>query len=138
MPNATMAVVTSEEEWDEETRGKAMRLAEFEAGLCHCGCGQPAAEAHDATKGPWVVDETVCQAGRAMERVRRHKRKQAEARKAPEGWDDGMQLFPRRPTEKELAEAPALDRPSPVDREPGGRLERVKRQRVRGARNRGH
>jgi hypothetical protein len=46
-----------------------LALAAHEASLCPC-CGYPRAVAHDPTR-PWLVDKTICQAGRARDRVQR-------------------------------------------------------------------
>ncbi len=98
-------MVEREVEWDESTRGRALRLTEWEDGRCSCGCGQPIADAHDPKK-PWIVDHFVCYAGRAKEQVVRQHRADAENANKPEGWDDGRHYFLREPTQDELAKKP--------------------------------
>jgi hypothetical protein len=93
--NATgHTVITRESEWDDQSRGRALRLAEYEDSICACGCGQPIEVAYDKTRA-FVVDEFTCQAGRALDKVRREKREDAEKRKAPAGWDDGLHMIAR-------------------------------------------
>lgn len=84
-------VVTRETAWDEETRARALALADYENSLCGCGCGLPVETAYDKTKA-FKVDRLVCQAGRARQRVQREAYRQAESQQAahPEGWDDGL------------------------------------------------
>lgn len=85
-------VVTREPEWDAEARGRALRLSEYEATICRCGCGQPIKLAHDP-KQPFLVDHFTCQAGRAIEKVRRTHREEADRANRPDGWDDGRHYY---------------------------------------------
>lgn len=78
-----MVVVTREPEWDDHSRGRAMRLAEYEESICGCGCGLPVAVSRDKTRA-FVVDDFTCYAGRALEQVREQKRQQAEALNLPQ------------------------------------------------------
>ena len=88
-------IITRESMWDDESRGRALRLAEFEAGMCPCGCGLPMAVAHDA-KRPMRVETFVCQARRAMaavERKAREKNKDAKPDRNGVLWDDGLNYY---------------------------------------------
>lgn len=91
-------IVTREPEWDEASRQQALELQQYESGLCKCGCGRPAAESFDKTrKKPYVVDYVVCQAGRALEIVKRQHRDKAKASNQPDGWDDGRVYYVNEP-----------------------------------------
>lgn len=88
-------VITRESAWDDETRARALRLTEYEAGICSCGCGQPIDISFDP-KRPFKVDFAVCQAGRAMAMVIREEQRKAKAKNGgelPEGWDDGRRYY---------------------------------------------
>ena len=85
-------MVTREPEWDDETRGRALRLGEYEREICGCGCGQPIRKAYDP-KQPFTVDFLTCQAGRAKAKVERQHRDEAKAQNKPDGWDDGRHYY---------------------------------------------
>jgi hypothetical protein len=87
-------VVTREPEWDDQSRGRALRLAEYEDGMCGCGCNQPVSVAYDKTQ-VFVVDKFTCYAGRAMEQVKRTQSEAAEQQKLPPGHDDGVHMYVR-------------------------------------------
>jgi hypothetical protein len=84
-----ITVVHRESLWDEQSRGRALRLAEYEATICKCGCGLPIDVAHDPKQG-FSIDRIVCRAGKAIAKVRRADEAQAKAAQRPEGWDDGL------------------------------------------------
>lgn len=92
--DAVMTVVEREPEWTDEDRELAMKLDEYEAGLCPCGCGQPVDEAAD-TKRSFSVDKFTCLARRAIESVKRADFEKAKAGKEepPVGWDDGLTYY---------------------------------------------
>lgn len=83
-----ITVITREPRVDAETRTQMFALDEYEAGLCKCGCGQPLVEAADP-KRAFKVRKHVCHAQRAIERVKRAARDEAERQHRPESWDDG-------------------------------------------------
>lgn len=105
-------VVTRESAWDESSRGRALRLAEYDASFCSCGCGQPLEIARDNTI-VFVVDEVKCHARRALDKVSRERRETAEKLHGP-GWDDGLH-FTVRPHD------PDRDKPLPTQRPRGER-----------------
>lgn len=80
-------MVTRESVWDEDARGRALRLQEYEDSICGCGCGQPVAIAYDKTRA-FKVDKATCYAGRAKAQVER--KWQDEHENSPEGWADGV------------------------------------------------
>jgi len=85
-------VITRESAWDDETRGRALRLTEYEESVCGCGCGQQVGVAYDKTRA-FKVDKFTCYAGRALEQVRAKEHKAAEDTKRPDGWDDGVHYY---------------------------------------------
>lgn len=89
-------VITREPEWDDESRGRALRLAEFEAGLCPCGCGLQMSVSHDKT-AVMRVESFTCVARRAItihERNERDKHKDAKPdRKTGALWNDGVNYY---------------------------------------------
>lgn len=99
--DAFYTVVTREPEWDDDSRGRALRLAEYEAGLCPCGCGLPADVAR--SKVPMVVDTFTCYASRALDAQKRadqdaHAKDPKRPPRDPHGnpiprWDDGRNYF---------------------------------------------
>jgi len=91
--------VMRESVWDDIARGQALALAEWDEGLCSCGCGLPRAVAHQSQV--FMIDTETCYATKAVERFKRAKREDAERRKLPEGWDDGVHYFARTMTEDE-------------------------------------
>lgn len=95
-------VITRESEWDDETRARVIELAKYRNNLCGCGCGRPAEETLDDTTF-YRVHKTTCQAGRAIERIRRQDR---EAHEKDDGWDDGVHYFavPADPDDPEVKE----------------------------------
>lgn len=110
----TIVTVTTESRWTDEVRGRAMRLQEYEDGMCPCGCGQQMTLAHDPSQ-PVVVDTWTCQFSRAVAQVRRQREKQAEDRNAGPGWDDGLRFYGRAPTPEELAATPPRKKPKQQD-----------------------
>lgn len=93
---AAYTVVTREPEWDEESRGRALRLAEWERSLCPCGCGHPVDVVHDESTVVGVASY-VCMAQRAVEVKRRkdeaeHKNDKPKADGAR--WNDGRNYVP--------------------------------------------
>lgn len=89
-------VVTRESEWDDESRGRALRLIEYEDSLCKCGCNLPIAVAHK--RQAFKVDHFTCYAGRAIEMKRRMDRKEHEK---DDGWADGKHYYAVVPEVKE-------------------------------------
>lgn len=81
--------VIREAEWNDEARGRAIRLAEYEASLCLCGCGLPVEVAHDPNRA-FVVHQFRCGARRA---IQIKKRDDAAENKDKTGWDDGLSYF---------------------------------------------
>lgn len=77
-------VITRESAWDDESRARALALAQYESGLCRCGCGLPV-EVGQRTDQAFLVDDIVCQAGKALDRVTREAREKHE--KDPAWWD---------------------------------------------------
>lgn len=92
--------MTTEPEWTDESRGRALRLDDYSDSICPCGCGQPLEIARDK-KVTWVVEEPVCYSRRALDRVMRQKR-DAAAEADNEGALDGVR-FHVRPQEPEEA-----------------------------------
>jgi len=84
-----ITVVTRESPWDEQSRGRALKLAEHEAGICKCGCGLPIDVAHDPTQ-VFGIERIKCRAGKAIHKVRRADEAAAKAANKPDGWDDGL------------------------------------------------
>lgn len=82
-------VITRETEWDDETRQRALDLAEHENSLCSCGCGRPAAETFRPNQ-VYAVKTARCAAGRAIDLTRRQ---MSEANKENPGWDDGLHFY---------------------------------------------
>jgi hypothetical protein len=66
-------VVTRESMWDDEARGRALRLAEYEASICP-KCGLPMAVCHDPDQA-FAVHDSQCYGERAIERVEATHRK---------------------------------------------------------------
>ncbi len=100
-------VVTRESEWDDESRGRALRLQEFEDSICRCGCGLPMAEAHKPQ--PFKVDSYIDYADRAIKGAERAARTKAEKEaggKLPEDWGDGRRFYAVIPDPSELREDP--------------------------------
>lgn len=94
--------VHRESVWDDIAREQAVGLFEYDEGICSCGCGLPRSEAH--VDQAFIVDTEKCFAARAVEQVKRKNREDAERRKLPEGWDDGLHYFARVMTEDEQQE----------------------------------
>lgn len=92
--DAFTAVVTREPEWDDTSRGRALRLSEHEASICGCGCGQPLELARDPDQ-IFMVDDFTCFAERALEKVRSAKYDQAERENWPKKWDAGKHFYVR-------------------------------------------
>lgn len=89
-------LVTRESEWDDSARDRALALADYEDGLCRCGCGQPMEQAHTPEQA-YRVHSYTCQAGRALDIQRRAARDAAKkangGEEVPEGWDDGLHFY---------------------------------------------
>ncbi len=85
-------VITRESEWDEETRARALTLAEFENNQCPCGCGQSIAVATDERRA-FRVQTFKCLARRAIKQHERAEADKAEQTKRPKGWDDGITYY---------------------------------------------
>lgn len=83
-------VVTRESAWDADTRGRALRLQEYEDSLCGCGCGQPVAVAYDPEQA-FKVDKFTCYAGRAKARVERQWRD--EHKDSSDSYADGVHHY---------------------------------------------
>ncbi len=102
-------VVTRESMWDEDARGRALRLQEFEDSTVN---GMPVAEAHK--EQPFKVDKVVDYAARAIEALRRHDRLEAERKfgkdKIPDGHFDGWHYYAELPDPSELREDRRGDR----------------------------
>ena len=81
-------VITREPRVSPDDRVQMFALDDYESSLCSCGCGQPLSEAMSKDRA-FVVTDHICYAKRAIQTVERQARAKAEARKAPEGWDDG-------------------------------------------------
>lgn len=96
--------VKRESVWDDIARGQALALAEWDEGICGCGCGLPRKDAH--TNQPFAIEEEVCYAAKTVEVHKRKKREDAERRNLPPGWDDGVHYFARTLTEEEAARLP--------------------------------
>ena len=100
-------VVTRESLWDESARGRALRLQEHEDAPVS-STGLPMAEAHK--EQPFKVDKFVDYAHRAVERVKRADRADAEKKygkdKVPEGLFDGHHYYAVLPDQSELREDP--------------------------------
>lgn len=94
-------VVTRESLWDDESRGRALRLAEYEGGKCECGCGLPAEVANSPV--PMKVDKFTCYASRALAAQKRADQDAHEKDKKPPPrdqagnpvprWDDGLNYY---------------------------------------------
>lgn len=85
-------MITIESAWDDETRGRALRLAEWETTAhCPCGSGLPFAE---CTKNQaFFVDKQIHYGRRALENVVTKERENAERDKRPDGWDHGYRYY---------------------------------------------
>lgn len=83
-------VVTRESPWDDASRGRALRLDEYEASFCTCGCGQPLAIARDPDQ-IFMVDELTCYARRALDEVQE---KRQAASQVPGRVTDSHGKFP--------------------------------------------
>lgn len=84
-------MVTRESEWDDATRDRAERFAEYERSLCPCGCGVTVDQAWDPFFEPWAVDHYTCYARRALEKVRRDWEETHKGQ--ADGWADGVEHF---------------------------------------------
>lgn len=81
-------IITRESPWDDESRRRALALAEYENSICQCGCGLPVDVAFDDAQA-FKVDTIVCRAGKAKAQVERKTREAHE--KDPNGaWSDGL------------------------------------------------
>lgn len=85
-------VVTHEPLWDDEDRGRALALDEYEHSICPCGCQQTIADATDPTRA-FVIEDYVCLARRALAKHERAVTDRAEKTKKPEGWADGLNHY---------------------------------------------
>lgn len=118
--DAWLVVTTREPEWDDSSRGRAMRLGEYEDGFCQCGCNQPLEVARDKTR-VFVVDEFTCYAGRALAQVKETRRKQAEAQNQPEQHGHHMYVRPHDPDRDEPLIPPRKPRGGPDANQVGSR-----------------
>ena len=84
-------VVTRESAWDADTRGRALRLQEYEDSICGCGCGLPVAVAQQPR--PFKVDKFTCYAGRALQQTRDAEAEQAKRDKRPDSWSHGVHYY---------------------------------------------
>jgi hypothetical protein len=80
-----------------------MRLYEYDITMCNCGCGLPVSVAHKNDQF-FIVDEDICYARRAIEKVRTQKREQAMRAKKGDGWDAGLKLHARAVTREQALE----------------------------------
>lgn len=94
-------VITRESVWDDESRGRALRLTEYEASICKCGCGLPMSVSH--VDQAFKVEKFKCYAGRAIRMTSRRAAEDAKKAKRPEGWDDGLFYFARPATDEEVS-----------------------------------
>ena len=84
-------MVTREPEWDDDTRDQASGFTEYQSGICGCGCGLPAVEAHDSQRA-FEVHTTTCYARRALDKVRRDS--EAAHKNDTEGiWSSGLFFY---------------------------------------------
>lgn len=83
-------MIHRESAWDDETRERALALADYQAGMCGCGCGLPATESHK--KQPFRVHAVTCYAGAATDKIRREAAEKPE-HKDRTGWDDGLHYY---------------------------------------------
>lgn len=99
-------IVTRESLWDDDSRGRALRLQAYEDSI-DAASNIPAAEAFkDQT---FDVTTHTNHAARLLAVERRRLQKEAEkgnGGKAPEGWDDGLVLQVRPLTDDELRKDP--------------------------------
>lgn len=117
--DAWLVVTTREPEWDDSSRGRAMRLGEYESGFCQCGCNQPLEVARDPQQ-VFVVDEFTCHAGRALDIVREEQKKQAEAQNLPPKPGHHLYVRPHDPDrDKPLNPPKQKSRGGPGDDEVG-------------------
>lgn len=89
-------VITRESMWDDESRGRALRLAEHRKTLCPCGCGYPRDVAHDPERVVGV-GSYVCMIQRAVEVAKRKdeaKHKGEEPNRDGSRWNDGRHYYP--------------------------------------------
>lgn len=134
---ATTVVVTREAEWDHATRVRALEFQKVEDGKCSCGCGQPMDEAHNEDT-VYLVDTYKCQAGRALDMVRRQRREDAKKEGLPDGWDDGLHFYARKATAKDFAKK-GMAPPVPTPAGPRQtKLERIRTRSAKGGSTRGH
>jgi hypothetical protein len=103
-----------------------MRAYEYDLTVCNCGCGLPVDVAHNAEQ-PFMVEEEICYARRAIEKVRTQKHEAAKrAGKGDGAWDAGLKLYARPVSPEEVEEIRLRQE---ADREAGGpRLAKAKRQ----------
>lgn len=59
-------MVTTESEWDDATRERALALTAYEDGLCGCGCGRPYSESSKHARG-YMVHRVTCYARKAID-----------------------------------------------------------------------
>ena len=90
--DACTTVVTREPEWTDHSRELALRLTDYEARICGCGCNQPIDVAYDG-KRAFKVDKFICYAERAKQQVMAREREDAQQSKRPEGWDYGLHYY---------------------------------------------
>lgn len=101
-----ITVVTRTSLWDDNSRARAMRLSDYQATICSCGCGLPYAVSHDKDQG-FIVDSSVCYAQRALSQVREAETKKNEHNPK---WAIGRHhyVLPSDPEREESAEWPLV------------------------------
>jgi hypothetical protein len=96
LADAWYTVVTREPEWDEESRARALRLREYENGLCPRH-GVPRSVCRDP-EVQWVVHEDVDYAERqekGFERLKAAPHENEKPDRAGRLWDDGRRFWAR-------------------------------------------
>lgn len=86
-------VVTRESLWDDDSRGRAMRLAEYEQDVC--SCGQPVEVCQDQNR-VMGVGKRVCMSERAI-RIKRRNDEAEHKGDTPHPqrglWSDGLHYY---------------------------------------------
>lgn len=98
-------IVTRESPWDDEARGRVLRLVEFEDSIHDCGLPQSEAFTQQAFK----VDHFRCYACMALAQGRRQHRTEAEREakanrmELPEHWEEGLHYHVTLPDPSDLS-----------------------------------
>jgi hypothetical protein len=103
--------VQREPEWNDSSRGRALRLGEHETSLCPCGCGQTI-EVSRNPEALFVVHEDVDYARVALEKVRDQKRQAAKGTPKENTWDDGLTLWVEHVTSERAEQMQQGDTPT--------------------------